>query len=369
MENWIILNKLALLGFIAFRFALGGFQNMTWIVLAFLFYISLNITVYLIGENSCRQILLGASIGLLIVSARYLGDSFILLLPVNIYELVFRLTPRPWLSAGIAALPLFWLGGAIINQYILVSFLGLLLCVLADRAARRIQVLSGENDRLREKLHSIAGQLNKDREYERQLKYSSQLEERNKIAQEIHDQIGHALSGSLLQLEAARLYLDKDADRSGAIIQNVIQILRSGAENIRATLKNVKPPSEQLGLNRVKLMTEEFSIRHHRTAAFTYSGNLDKITPIQWKVIYDNIGEALTNALKHSGATAIAVRIEVLNKYIKAEVKDNGRGASRIKKGLGINGMEERSGNIGGKMIVDGSQGFSIITLLPVEED
>jgi len=52
---------------------------------------------------------------------------------------------------------------------------------------------------------------------------------------------------------------------------------------------------------------------------------------------------------------------------VKAEVSDNGHGAFIVKKGLGICGMEERSGRIGGKVVVDGSKGFSVITLLPME--
>jgi len=73
--------------------------------------------------------------------------------------------------------------------------------------------------------------------------------------------------------------------------------------------------------------------------------------------------------LKHSSASAVRVKIEVMNKVIKMEVRDNGRGEAAIKKGMGIAGMEERTGAAGGKLIIDGSDGFSVITLLPVEYD
>jgi hypothetical protein len=71
--------------------------------------------------------------------------------------------------------------------------------------------------------------------------------------------------------------------------------------------------------------------------------------------------------MKYSEATNILVNIEVLNKYIRAEVKDNGKGVRFIKKGLGIIGMEERTATIDGKIIVDGSDGFSVTTLLPIK--
>jgi signal transduction histidine kinase len=94
---------------------------------------------------------------------------------------------------------------------------------------------------------------------------------------------------------------------------------------------------------------------------------MERISPIQWKIIIANIGESLTNTMKYANANAIAIHIEVLNKVVKTEIKDNGIGTPSIVKGLGIRGMEERSGNIGGKIIIDGSNGFSVITLLPLE--
>lgn len=51
------------------------------------------------------------------------------------------------------------------------------------------------------------------------------------------------------------------------------------------------------------------------------------------------------------------------------EARDNGKGETVVKKGMGLAGMEERTGAAGGKLIIDGSDGFSVITLLPVEND
>jgi signal transduction histidine kinase len=93
---------------------------------------------------------------------------------------------------------------------------------------------------------------------------------------------------------------------------------------------------------------------------------MDMITPIQWKIITENVTEALTNALKYSRATEISIEIHVLNRMVKAEVKDNGKGAQKVVKGLGIMGMEERTASVNGTVIVDGTNGFSVMTLLPI---
>lgn len=70
--------------------------------------------------------------------------------------------------------------------------------------------------------------------------------------------------------------------------------------------------------------------------------------------------------MKYADATVISIDIHVLNKMVKVQVKDNGKGATLVKKGLGIMGMEERTASVNGKIIVDGTSGFSVTMLLPI---
>lgn len=371
MEKWSILGKLVILSYCIILFATGDTGNTTVFVLSMLAYICLNMAVYIVKEIRGQKVLLILSAALLLGCFHYINVLFILLLPLNLYELSFLFSESFWWPVALAAAPLLLLTGESRAEYLLAGALGYIIYILSFKAQRRLRALALENDQLREKVYSLSGRLNRDADFQHQVKYSSQLEERNKIAQEIHDRVGHAIAGSLMQLEAARLLMDKDSGRSEKIIQHVINTLREGMESIRATLSNIKPPAGQLGINRLKLLLDEFANSHRVNTALLHKGNLERISPVQWKVILDNAGEALTNVLKYSGATSVTVNIEVLHKIIKAEVKDNGLGAYAVKKGLGIKGMEERSANIGGKVIIDGSSGFSAITLLPLdmEED
>jgi len=122
-----------------------------------------------------------------------------------------------------------------------------------------------------------------------------------------------------------------------------------------------------MGINRLKLFVDEFSAKHSLSIPFVYKGNIERITAIQWKVIQENVTEALTNSLKYSHATVISIELHVLNTMIKAEIKDNGKGTEKIKKGMGIIGMEERAASINGTIIVDGTEGFSVRMLLPIQ--
>lgn len=368
MENWLILCKLTIIGYCILVYAGSEMRNATVVVLLMLIYVCLNTSLHIVKKARLKMGLLIISIFLTVCCFVNLSALFIWLLPVNIYELVMIFTANIWLPLLIAGIPLFLMDKAVLSVYLLVSSFSYLVIRVGRESSQRIQGLSKVNDDLREKVNHLADQLNKNLDFERQLNYSLQLEERNSIAQEIHDRVGHAIAGSLIQLEAAGLLVERDPGKTREILQNVIAVLREGMESIRATLRNIKPAAEQLGINRVKLLLEEFSANNHIKTSLTHSGNLERIAPIQWKVILDNIGEALTNALKYSAATAITLKIEVVNKFVKAELRDNGRGAYILKKGLGISGMEERSGRIGGKVIIDGSKGFSVITLLPLEE-
>jgi glucose-6-phosphate-specific signal transduction histidine kinase len=99
-----------------------------------------------------------------------------------------------------------------------------------------------------------------------------------------------------------------------------------------------------------------------------FSGDLSAIGRLQWMAILDNVRECLTNTARHSGARQTQVSIEVMNRLVKVEARDDGRGGYSITRGLGLAGIEERTEALGGKVVIDGSRGFSVIMLLPREE-
>ncbi|CAK4845561.1 unnamed protein product [Aphanomyces euteiches] len=214
-------------------------------------------------------------------------------------------------------------------------------------------------------IEKLAKSLNDNNEYLKQSEYTYKLEERNRISQEIHDKIGHSMTGALIQMEAAKTLMETDKPKATELLQNAIHISKDGIESIRLTLKNIKPPTEQMGINRMKLFVEEFTLKHKRPVSFSYEGDVDVISSLQWKIIQENTQEALTNTMKYAEATAITVKIHVLNTVIRIEISDNGKGALRVVKGVGIMGMEERTAAVNGTIIIDGSKGFSVTMLLP----
>lgn len=368
IELWTMGIKAILLSYVAIQSYLSGAAISPWYILSILLYLSLNIAIHIVKKASITSIVLLLSMLVIAVSSSYTQPLFILLLPLNIYELftIYLRTRGIILFLMLAPLLLLSQGDqAILVTYGLVAMLSFLYCLLLHTYISRIASLKEDIENRHEHIQQLTKSLNENKEYIRQSEYTFKLEERNRLSQEIHDKIGHSMTGALIQMEASKRLLTSNPDKSAELLQNAIHISKDGIESIRLVLKNMKPPIEQLGINRMKLLVDEFSSKHPVRTSLTHEGNVDIITPIQWKVIQENTQEALTNAMKYSNATYVSIHIEVLRTLIKVEVSDNGKGAQKVIKGLGMIGMEERAASVNGTIIVDGSRGFSVTTLIP----
>ncbi|MES0857533.1 sensor histidine kinase [Geobacillus sp. G4] len=368
MELLLLFYKLIVWGYTAFDYISSEQREGSWFVLSSLIYFCLSLFASIVRNVRWKKRAALCSVVLVILSSVYVEPLFVLLLPFNGYELASFYIPRLWGIWAALLVPIVWLDPSAGKLYGFVALFSFVSVTAVKRHIERMEQQEDRLDQMRHDLHRLTRRISEYHQYIKQSEYTLQLEERNRLSQRIHDQIGHSLAGALIQMEAAKRLMDGDRDKAKQLLENAIHISKEGMEQIRMTLKQIKPPLEQIGLNRVKLFIEEFSAQHHLPVPLVCKGDLDVITPIQWKVIYENIAEALTNAVKYAEATAIAVEIHVLNRIIKVEVKDNGKGAAKIKKGLGIIGMEERAASVHGTVIVDGTNGFSVTTLLPIHE-
>ncbi|MDP4094521.1 MAG: histidine kinase [Bacillota bacterium] len=369
MDNWVIICKLVILTYCTVKIASEGLNNMILLLLCILSYVCINMLYYIFKYKFVRILGPVLTIVLIMVYVSIVNRVFILLLPVSIFDLIYLQKENIFFTTIISGIPAFFIVKDLIMEYILIGILSLFICFISHSLYKKLDSLLKNIDDLRDKNYLLTSKLDKSNEYENQIRLMTQMEERNRMAQVLHDKLGHTISGSLIQLEAASMLIEKDQTKAGHMISNTAGVLREGMECIRASLKELKPHQEQLGINRLKLMLDAFSAGNNIKTTLISKGNIEKVNYAQWKAILDNSGEALTNILKYSKATSVKFNIEILNKYVKVEILDNGTGAKIIKKGLGITGMEERSLSLGGKLIVDGSHGFSVIMLLPIEGD
>jgi len=212
--------------------------------------------------------------------------------------------------------------------------------------------------RLRYELEHIKNQLiNNSKEIER----LTEIKERNRIAREIHDHIGHDIAGVLFQLQAAEKIHDNNPTKSIDIVALCSNKLSQTLELIRNTVYNIKPVLE-LNENVFKNVINQFVFC---PVQFKFDGNIQMIKSDVLELLLANLKESLTNASKHSGATEIQVKIEANQNFIRFYYQDNGKGCQVIKEGLGVTGMKERIKNLGGMININGINGFSIVCIIP----
>ncbi|WP_394556265.1 sensor histidine kinase [Priestia aryabhattai] len=368
MEVGLMVTKLILMLFLAITYIQFNYvHSISAIVLALLLYSCVNIAASIVKKSAFKRMLIAFSIVLILYCAYQLHPLFFLLLPLNLCELIGESIVKKWMVL-LVLLPVLLVPSDIRALYVLVAAFTFFIYTGAAIYQKRTNNYEQKLDEMRVSMQKLQKHVNENKEYVRQSQYASKLEERNRLSQEIHDKIGHSMTGALIQMEAAKHVMKQDEEKALSLLQNAITISKEGIEEIRLTLKSIKPPAEQIGISRLKLFIGEFEAKHSIAMPLVYKGNLDLITPLQWKIIHENITEAITNALKYAEATMISIELHVLNKMVKVEVKDNGKGAHLFQKGLGIAGMEERAASINGTVIVDGTNGFSVTTLLPIGE-
>lgn len=211
-------------------------------------------------------------------------------------------------------------------------------------------------------------------DYERQLRRShlqfenQVLEQKNQIAQALHDKLGHSINGSLYQLEAAKLLVTKRPEDCEAILQAVIDQLRLSMDEIRAILRSERPDKKRMAMLSLQALCEECETRYQIAVHLNLSDPEEKIPEKLWEIILDNTYEAVTNALKYAACHNIYIDILAMNEIVRCTIRDDGRGAVHVGEGMGIQGMKNRVRSARGQMTIESEAGFAINMILPIRE-
>ena len=191
------------------------------------------------------------------------------------------------------------------------------------------------------------------------------LEERAKLSQTLHDKLGHNINGSVYQLEAVKVLMEKDPERAKEMVPAVIDQLRTGMDEIRAILRKERPEKKDLALLQLYKLCEDCNNKGVETE-FEKEGDITQIPDDLWEVILDNAYEAVSNAMKYARCTRIDIRIVIMNRMVRCSIRDNGIGCKEVKDGMGISGMRQRVRAVGGTIDLETEAGFTVNMLLPL---
>jgi PAS domain S-box-containing protein len=204
---------------------------------------------------------------------------------------------------------------------------------------------------------------------------SAQEDERRRISLELHDEAGQALTALKLSLALIQTELPEAATHVQAQVREAIALTEKTMNDLRALAHNLRPPAiDAVGLSQT---LHDYCQRVARQTGIeityrdSHLGNLPGHVQIS---IYRVVQEALTNVVKHSGASRVEVRLDNDAEKIQLRVTDNGHGFQPNPldnpKGLGIIGIHERMEALGGsfELVSHAGSGTQLITRIPVQE-
>lgn len=196
------------------------------------------------------------------------------------------------------------------------------------------------------------------------------IKERNRIASEMHDTVGHTLTTSIVELEAAKLLFKTQPEESYKKLTLGCDQLRKSLNEIRSVVKKIDSGSHIIEFI-PSIQEMAYEVEKHTSIQVVVDMEAIKLLKIQENILYSAVQEGITNALKHGDATEILITgVRQLETY-QVKIIDNGRGIDLVSKGFGLNKMSERIKGIGGIVSFHSgdSNGFRISIDLPIQNE
>ena len=196
--------------------------------------------------------------------------------------------------------------------------------------------------------------------YERSQRVAS-LEERQRLARELHDSVSQALYGIALGARTARTQLDRNPAAAVEPVDYVLSLAEMGMAEMRALIFELRPESlESEGLvAAIRKQSEAVQARHGVQIETALCEEPDVPLPVK-EAAYRIAQEALHNVIKHSGASQVRVALTPIDGGVQLDVSDNGKGfdtGGEFPGHLGLASMRERAAKSGGQLEIRSREG------------
>lgn len=247
---------------------------------------------------------------------------------------------------------------------------------LAANAQRRAEQANDESQRLLKELQVAHRQL---RQHAMQAEELAISRERNRLAREVHDTLGHRLTVAAVQLEGAQKLIAHNPNKAVSMVATVHEQVREGLSELRQTVAALRIPMEE-ALPLPKALAH--LVTHFEQATGIPTHLTLPVHPLDLaaeyrQALYRTVQEALTNVQKHAQAQTVAVCLDQCVKasgcaIVQVTIDDDGVGmpAADNRKGFGLHGLQERAEQLSGCLRIDTSPmgGTRIILHLPMSQ-
>lgn len=246
-------------------------------------------------------------------------------------------------------------------------FIVYMIILLKDqvREKARVAQLNAELTASNDKLMELNDYL---KDYAHLQKELGETEERNRIAREIHDTLGHTMTGLSAGIDACMALIDYSVEETKVQLGVLSNVARRGLQDVRRSMNKLRPDTlEKHSLNdAIVNLIEETETVSNVKISYHCAWNCMKFKEDEEETIYRIVQEGTTNAIRHGHATEITISIKKEYDWFLLEIKDNGEGCKEIKPGFGLIHMRERVRMLHGEVTFENREGFKILAKIPI---
>jgi len=231
--------------------------------------------------------------------------------------------------------------------------------VQEEKARKEVERLLGELAEANENL----------RNYSVQIEELAIAKERNRLAREIHDGLGHYLTTINMQIKAAKAVMKINPQKAQEALDTALAQSHEALLDVRKSVAALRIlPEEELPLPKLIMNMLKTCESTGIKTSFNLIGNEFEISPQSQLAVYRTVQEGINNTCKHAKAKHLWVSLNYSDaQRIKLQIKDDGIGSEKINGGFGLIGIKERANVLNGKLEIKSNvgQGFSLELELP----
>lgn len=206
------------------------------------------------------------------------------------------------------------------------------------------------------------------REYADIKEKMGQMKERNRLTMEMHDTLGHSLTGISVGVDTCIAIMDKYPEKAKAQLKVISSVAKDGINDIRRSVSMLKTDElEDVKFeDSVRNMLERIRKATGIKIQFVYNIKLN-LTKEEETAIFRIVQESVTNAIRHGEASWILITLQENNYAFDITIADNGRGCQDLKYGFGLSHMQERVEQFKGSIEFHSKDGFTVHAIIPLE--
>ena len=204
-------------------------------------------------------------------------------------------------------------------------------------------------------------------QYAKQIEALTLVEERNRMARDLHDTLGHSFISYIVGLDAVLYLMESNPSEAKKKIEQLRDYASVNLDQIRETIHEIGSETDISLTSNFSAIIDEFSVYTNTKVSFEIVGEEYILQHSIRMTLLRCLQEGITNAKRHGNATEIAIILSFFEQSVELTIKDNGVGSEHVKYGFGLTSMKERLEALNGELQISSikNQGTKIICQIP----